>query len=246
MVSFVFGDVHGRSDKLDQIIQQAIAKYGEVDFYTLGDLIDRGPDSKGVLDLCVEHKVHGIIGNHELWFLGALFGSQPIEDYILAPIMGSLETLYTWDVDPNSTPSERTEQLQAAVSQDHKAWLSSSLRLVRVLQAGGRNWYMIHAGVDKRLADKVHAIAGPVYDDMTMLNLLTTHQREAILWTSPDLKNMYRFPGGGVQILGHKPIPAPRVEPHFVALDTGCGTCPPFRLSGMAILPDGTLKFLTV
>ena len=58
-VVVVFGDVHGRSDKLIALFDQAYRQYPgyEIEFHTLGDLIDRGPDSKGVLDLCVEHQV---------------------------------------------------------------------------------------------------------------------------------------------------------------------------------------------
>jgi len=63
----VFGDVHGDSVKLEKLVAEVRKRFGtEVDIYSLGDLIDRGPDSKGVLDICVREGIQGILGNHEL------------------------------------------------------------------------------------------------------------------------------------------------------------------------------------
>lgn len=242
----VFGDVHGRSDKLLALFDLAYQRYPgmELQFHTLGDLIDRGPDSKGVLDLCVEHQVQGIIGNHELWFLHALSPQGVVEDAILAPIMGSVETLYSWDVDVTGTPENRAAQLRAGVTAGHRMFLSG-LDLIKSIHAGGKFWYLIHAGVTKSLYNRVASVTGPIYDDGILLKVLAQSFHESILWSSPDLKNMHRFQSG-VQILGHKPISKPIIEDHFVALDTGCGTCHPNKLSALIILPDGSLENLSV
>ena len=52
---YVIGDIHGRSDLLDQmvgVIHRDIEKRGwrESLTITLGDYVDRGPDSRGVLE----------------------------------------------------------------------------------------------------------------------------------------------------------------------------------------------------
>ena len=49
---YVIGDIHGRSDLLDQILEviyRDIEKHGRRESLTitLGDYIDRGPDSRG-------------------------------------------------------------------------------------------------------------------------------------------------------------------------------------------------------
>jgi serine/threonine protein phosphatase 1 len=53
MRAYVVGDVHGRLDCLDALlhaIKQDSADYGgAVELIFLGDLIDRGPDSRGVV-----------------------------------------------------------------------------------------------------------------------------------------------------------------------------------------------------
>lgn len=70
---WAIGDIHGRSDLLAAMLG-AIARYDDAPLVVfLGDLIDRGPDSCGVLDLIVSHlqdhpQSRLILGNHD-WFL---------------------------------------------------------------------------------------------------------------------------------------------------------------------------------
>lgn len=74
------GDVHGCADALRAILS-AVGLGPEDRVVTLGDYIDRGPDSRGVLDLLVELDASGrlvpLLGNHEEMMLGALRGSYP-------------------------------------------------------------------------------------------------------------------------------------------------------------------------
>ena len=64
MITFI-GDVHGWLDRLESILQQE----PNGAYLFLGDLIDRGPDSKAVVNkvqaLCSSGKARCIIGNHE-------------------------------------------------------------------------------------------------------------------------------------------------------------------------------------
>jgi diadenosine tetraphosphatase ApaH/serine/threonine PP2A family protein phosphatase len=59
-----FGDVHGRLDLLIEL-------YKKLEWESLdeirhsGDLIDRGPDSSGVVSFCREKGIAGVMGNHE-------------------------------------------------------------------------------------------------------------------------------------------------------------------------------------
>src|SRR5436190_24352075 len=72
---YVIGDIHGRSDLLDRMIA-AIARdleenpIAESLTVTLGDYIDRGPDSRGVLDRLTANpfptEFIALKGNHEL------------------------------------------------------------------------------------------------------------------------------------------------------------------------------------
>ena len=63
------GDIHGCLSTLKALI----AKAGPVDsIISVGDLIDRGPDSLGVIKYCIENNIQVCLGNHELLALEAL------------------------------------------------------------------------------------------------------------------------------------------------------------------------------
>lgn len=70
---YAIGDIHGRTDLLDALLAYIRAEGEGNRVVFLGDLIDRGPDSRGVLDMVAAHLrendgSHLILGNHD-WFL---------------------------------------------------------------------------------------------------------------------------------------------------------------------------------
>jgi Calcineurin-like phosphoesterase len=74
--SFVIGDIHGCAATLRQLVLEQLRPTAADRIYLLGDLIDRGPASKGVLDFIFEmraagHSVAAVMGNHEEMFLQA-------------------------------------------------------------------------------------------------------------------------------------------------------------------------------
>lgn len=75
--SFVIGDIHGCAATLRRLVDGALHAAAEDRIYLLGDLIDRGPDSRGVLDYLFELRGRGVSvcsvrGNHEEMFLQAV------------------------------------------------------------------------------------------------------------------------------------------------------------------------------
>ncbi len=68
MRTFAFGDIHGCHDQLKTLLN-AITPTPSDTLIFLGDIIDRGADSKGVLDTIRELEkvchVIAIMGNHE-------------------------------------------------------------------------------------------------------------------------------------------------------------------------------------
>ena len=83
----VIGDVHGQLDKLQTVIEKLRSRpdYQDRWIVFIGDYVDRGPDSKGVMDLfcslCDEHpRTTGIMGNHELAMNGSL-GLVPTPEF---------------------------------------------------------------------------------------------------------------------------------------------------------------------
>ncbi|RII28297.1 MAG: serine/threonine protein phosphatase [Geobacter sp.] len=67
---FVVGDIHGCARTFRRLVTEVIRLRPGDELYLLGDLLDRGPDSKGVLDFIFELRAQGyfvmsVRGNHE-------------------------------------------------------------------------------------------------------------------------------------------------------------------------------------
>jgi len=60
----LFGDVHGCIDELTELYQ-ALCHESLDEICSLGDLVDRGPDSGAVVAFCKEHQIKLTQGNHE-------------------------------------------------------------------------------------------------------------------------------------------------------------------------------------
>jgi serine/threonine protein phosphatase 1 len=84
------GDIHGCSAALDALLD-AIRPGPEDTIVPLGDYIDRGPDSKGVIDRLIELskqcRLIPILGNHDQMLLDVRSGKYPI--YWLLDIGGT-------------------------------------------------------------------------------------------------------------------------------------------------------------
>src|SRR5271157_423117 len=84
---FAVGDIHGRVDLLAALIDEAAREPRLRDrraIVFLGDLVDRGPDSLGAIDLAMAAKARvgadeaiGLMGNHEAMMRLALDPETP-------------------------------------------------------------------------------------------------------------------------------------------------------------------------
>jgi serine/threonine protein phosphatase 1 len=118
-ITFAIGDIHGCRDKLLRLIALCEARAGKraARYVFLGDYIDRGPDSRGVIDHLLERQqadpdaVVCLRGNHEqlaldahvderaapLWFRNngaSTLENYPDEDGCISPLhLGWLSTL---------------------------------------------------------------------------------------------------------------------------------------------------------
>ncbi len=90
------GDVHGCRDLLQQLMQQ-VAPCADDQVVFLGDYIDRGPDSRGVIDYLLDFRERWpqtvfLKGNHEAMLLDFLAGRERLR-YLLN---GGETTLYDY------------------------------------------------------------------------------------------------------------------------------------------------------
>ena len=156
---FAVGDIHGRSDLLAALIDEAAREPKLRDKRTivfLGDLVDRGPDSLGAIDLAMAAKARvgadeaiALMGNHETMMRLALDPETPWDD--------AIDAFDTWIANGGDrTVAEfvKTEQppdylddllteARASLPPRIRAWLASSRASWRSGQV-----LFVHAGVN--------------------------------------------------------------------------------------------------
>ncbi|CAK7209060.1 hypothetical protein SBRCBS47491_000309 [Sporothrix bragantina] len=83
---FVFvGDVHGQRKPLDELLDKIDFEVGNDHLIFTGDLINKGPDSAGVVQLAMEVGASAVRGNHEDRVLVAYEALQSTKQHALMP-----------------------------------------------------------------------------------------------------------------------------------------------------------------
>ena len=109
------GDIHGCRKALETLLE-AIEPTAEDTIVTLGDYIDRGPDSRGVIDVLLDlgdrTQLVGVLGNHEEMMLEVLHHGGSHHTWLR---YGGVETLesYGFDGDLNFLPPEHQQFLDS-------------------------------------------------------------------------------------------------------------------------------------
>ncbi len=114
---YAIGDLHGCPEELEVLLQHLRTAEGlgaEDTVVFLGDFIDRGPDSKNVVELCIQFKnefpsARYLKGNHEdmlLDFLG--YGGRMGQAFLYN---GGIETIQSYGISVFSPPEEMVQAL---------------------------------------------------------------------------------------------------------------------------------------
>ena len=216
----VIGDIHGRSDQLAALLDQL----GDLRIVVAGDLCDRGPDTRGVLDLLISRQALGVRGNHEEWFSKFMSG-HGFERYALGPVMGGRNTLGSYGVDMG-----RIEGIAAQwemVPRAHETFINS-LGTAMDLRVGGESFWIIHAGIP------LFRNTGDVPSE-AIVPWMAQHHPDSLLWGNTQPEDMQRV--DRTVVMGHMIQPRPIDLGHVIAIDTGAGTLPMGPLTAV-VLPE--------
>lgn len=91
-------DIHGELELFDELLEKVRYNPSEDQLILLGDYVERGPDSKGVLERVIELKKQGAIvlrGNHDQMMLEAAMGEPGAKGNW--SLNGGWTTLYSYD-----------------------------------------------------------------------------------------------------------------------------------------------------
>ena len=151
---YAIGDIHGRLDLLDDLLIQIGADDGArgsaaTTLLFLGDLVDRGPDSAGVVErvrklAASEVNVRVLMGNHEEVFLAAVQGDLPALRFFCR--IGGRETLISYGIDEEEYErldyAELAERATSIVPTQHVEFIAN---FEDVITIGG--YAFAHAGL---------------------------------------------------------------------------------------------------
>jgi serine/threonine protein phosphatase 1 len=227
----VIGDVHGQTEKLRRIIGQ-IARLPDVErrwIVFLGDLVDRGPDPAGtvqlVCDLMQQHsKVTWVCGNHELAMAGSL-GLLPTPDFVDFSQAWVSYYLSEPTFQSYGTKHGDLQGLRQALPEAHVKLLSDLPWSVE-----HSSYLFVHAGLDKNLP----------FD--TQVRVL--RERDYSLGHPPWMYSKDFILAGAPAdspvpiVVGHVPIPKVQFQNGMIALDTGSGDGGPLSC---VLLPENVV-----
>jgi hypothetical protein len=240
----VIGDVHGHVELLRELVVMIRGPFGDkADIYCTGDLIDRGPDSKGVIDLCIKEGIKSVLGNHETWLHQYLVTGH-FDSFALHRNMKGDTTLLSYGLDSKS-PDEIERRLKNLIPKDHRDYILAT-PIWRKFTVGDLTYRLSHAGlkkIDARMVlDEINRQRQNLsyVDDPSdaICEVVARANPACVLWVSPNMKDpdLHHFSDGSCQVFGNIPLREPILTKRWIAVDTGCGTRPPYTLSAV-ILP---------
>ena len=151
------GDIHGQLSALEKLLKKISAENFDSNtekiYVFLGDYIDRGPSSKGVIDRLLDwsskHKTIFLKGNHEAIFLDFLEKPTSTGQWLS---YGGLETLIDYGVIPEAGAKKHSdlfdlrERLLENLPESHLSFFNR-LRL----SYGSGDFMFVHAGVNPKI-----------------------------------------------------------------------------------------------
>ncbi len=224
---YVVGDIHGRLDLLERMIEAIRDDAGQHGAnsltVTLGDYIDRGPNSRGVIERLARNPFPGhyvaLKGNHEAM----------LEAFLDQPSMfgrwrqvGGLETLHSFGIPVTSVMMGRNinqaaERLRVALSPQHMEFFTS---LRTSLTVG--HYFLCHAGVRPGVP-------------------LDVQSENDLLWIRDEFLGC-EMDFGKIIVHGHTPIKEAEVLSNRINIDTGAFATG--RLTCI-VLENATYRFIT-
>jgi serine/threonine protein phosphatase 1 len=223
---YAVGDIHGRLDLLQgmlDLIEADARTRGAAARRTLvflGDYVDRGPDSRGVVerlitDLPAGFDVHFLKGNHEAILLDFLDDPGRLDHWLMN---GGDATMLSYGVD-----TERLARLDAPPDLWRQSFAEAlpeaHLRFFKTLglSVSFGDYLFVHAGVRPGVP-------------------LPAQSEADLIWIRGPFLN-HAGPFGKVVVHGHTPEQEPVTRPNRIGIDTGAvftGRLTALRLQGNA------------
>lgn len=187
--AYAIGDVHGRLDLLRNLLERieedsACRSNARTLVVFLGDLVDRGPDSAGVLEFLRQYRPPTLepvflFGNHEEVMLRVLGGERGglLDRWLRYGGAEALTSYGMYGAGIRDLPERRAlEQIVEAVPRSHTAFLESFADTFRF-----GDFLMVHAGIrpgvplHNQTQEDLHWIREPFLSDQRNHGFVVVH-----------------------------------------------------------------------
>ena len=203
---YAVGDIHGRLDlmlAMAKAIDDDVAHRGaaQITIILLGDLVDRGPNSSGVIRAARQWARHRnlrfISGNHEEMFLDSLAEPEVLKHFLWH---GGKETFASYGIDRDMINSMEPDHLIAIVS---KAISSEDIAFLQSFEQSitKGDYHFVHAGIMPGVPLEMQ---------------IPEHTR----WIREPFLS-HRKPHEAIIVHGHSISDEPEVRSNRIGIDTG-------------------------
>lgn len=205
---YAVGDIHGRLDLLNRLLATIAdddrnRDGAETEIIFLGDLIDRGPESRGVVDRLLAlsrsgQRLRFLIGNHEEVLLRAIGGDARALRFLVR--IGGRETLFSYGIDEEEYRRLDYDELAALVKErvprEHAEFMASFEKWIEI-----GDYLFVHAGLRPGVA-------------------LADQSTSDLCWIRDDFLS-HRDSFGKMVVHGHSITEEIDERPNRIGIDTG-------------------------
>ncbi len=189
---YAIGDIHGCLNHLINLLNLVNPDLAQHQLVFVGDYVDRGPNSKGVVDYIIDLKkkynpenIICLMGNHERMFLDFLQGR---EEMFFLLNGGTTTAVSYW--------GDQWERRERRLPDGHEHFFET-LKLYYETE----DFIFVHGGLRPGLP-------------------LAAQKEEDLLWIRKEFI-ISKFDFGRRVIFGHTPVRAPLLLPNKIGIDTG-------------------------
>ena len=209
---YAIGDLHGRVDEFERALSLIERDGGtDAEIVFIGDYVDRGPDSRGVLERLIAGNDAGkrwttLLGNHDrmfAWFLEEVPRHDPhllVGFHWLHDCLGGIETLRSYDVvfKERSRLEDVHAMAMGSVPLSHRIFLRSLMAMYQTPDLA-----FVHAGIRPGIS-------------------LNEQQENDLIWIRQAFHD-HPDPHPKLIVHGHTPVDRVTHYGHRINLDSGAG-----------------------
>ena len=215
-MTYVMSDIHGNYQKFRALLSEISFKESDV-LYIVGDLVDFGDEAMELIaDISVRLNVYAIAGEHDYLAARMLYGFDKMLKSGATPDAGYISEMTAWVQNGGQATLDGFRALDADEREGVLDYLSD-LTLFEEVEAGGKEYLLVHAGI----AD---------YDPDTELE---DYQPEDFFGASLDPTRP--LVDGKTVVVGHAPTKSGKIERGEGSIFMDCGVCDGGRLGCLCL-----------